>query len=173
MTLASPQQEARLIACPRYMAPIMAERPATGQPLLAQKQGEVGFAGPQPASLPRRERERRPLYASGNESERSLASDAELGHSQGAAFGCVGSCGKSERETPLPSVEAKSTSSAARNETEIATSDESRGAVPKLGTSARVTGGAGEKRRVHFATRPHIIGRRAFPVARSRRAASK
>ena len=47
--------------------------------------------------------------------------------------------------------------SAAKNETKIATSDESRGAVPKMGHRARVTGGTGEKKRVRFALSPRII----------------
>ena len=140
------------------MAPKSAERSAISQPFLAEKQGEAEYAGPQPTSLPQRERERMPSwYANRSESETSLAADTGLGYAQGAALGRVGSCGKSEREVPLPSAEAESTSSTAKNETEIATSDESRGAVSKIGTKARVTGGTGEKRRVRFAPSPRII----------------
>ena len=116
--------------------PIPAERPATGQPFFAEKQSEAGYAAPQLVSLPQQERERMPSwYASGNESKRSLAPDTELGHPKGVALGCVGSSGKSERESPLPPAKA------AVNKSEIAMSDESLGAVPKVETSARITDG--------------------------------
>ena len=142
----------------RYMAPKPAEGPAIGQPSLAEKQGEVRYAVPQLANLARRERERMPSwYASGNDSERSLASDTELGHLQGATLGCVGSSGESESESPLSSAEAESTPRSDEGKMELAASDDLRDAVSRLGTSARVTGGAGEKRRVHFAPIPRII----------------
>ena len=51
----------------------------------------------------------------------------------------------------------KQTSSEDVDGLEIATSDKSRGAVPKIGTSARVIGGAGEERRVNFAPSPRMI----------------
>ena len=79
------------------------------------------------------------------------------GYQQKATLGCVGSSGGSERESPLPSLEVESTSSVDVDGLELATSDESRGAVPKIGTSVRVSGGAGVKRRVHFALIPRII----------------
>ena len=87
----------------------------------------------------------------------NLASEAELGHPQGATLGCVGSRGESESESPLPSSEAESTPSADLGGTRIATSDESCGAIPKIETSARVTSGAGEKRKLHFAPNPRVI----------------
>ena len=126
------------------MAPGPAERPATGQSLFAGKQSETGLAASQPASLPERERERSPSwYPKRNENGTSLAAETELSGAQGAALGCVGSREGSERKVPLSSAGAEATLRAAENETEVVKSDESRGAVPKIGTRARVTGGTG------------------------------
>ena len=86
-------------------------------------------------------------YASENESERSLASGAEPGHPQGATSGVRGfEWGKRTRNASafvgsIVNVERRRRLGEMRS----ATSDESRGAVPKIGTSVRVTGEAKEK----------------------------
>ena len=60
------------------------------------------------------------------------------------------------RNKPLLSSVAESSASADVGGDRLASSDESRGAVPKLGASARVTGEAEEKKRVRFAPSPRI-----------------
>ena len=53
--------------------------------------------------------------------------------------------------------ETESSASADVGGVRLALSDESQGAVPKLGTSARVTGEVREKIRVRFALNPRIV----------------
>ena len=144
----------------------------------AEKQENAGYAVPQLTTLPQRERKRIPSwYASefgcsgylASEAKQgqqqkvtigsagNLASKAELDQTQKVTLGCVGSSGESERDLPLLSSEAESSVSADVGGVRLASSVESRGTVPKLGTRARVTGEAGEKKRVRFALSPRII----------------
>ena len=90
-------------------------------------------------------------YTSELGSAGNLASEVRLSHPQGATLGCGGSSRDSERESPLPSTEAESSTSADVGGVRLASSDESHGAVPKVGTSARVTGEAVEQKRVRRA----------------------
>ena len=69
----------------------------------------------------------------------------------------MGSSGENERESPLLSSEEESSASTDVGGVRLVSSDESRGAVPKLGTTARVTGEAGERKRVCFAPSPRVI----------------